>query len=116
MNWDAIKAEYLERMEKLKGEGVRDEVAEYEEIVANVTESDINELAEHGVIPAGILGICDFDASTGAFVSKRWGLKLGSIYDILDHNFRAVDEPEDDYDAVWGKQGSGTSFLDEIFG
>ena len=116
MDWESIKAEYLDRMEKLKGEGIRDEVAAYESIVAGITEADVNALAEDGVIPEAILEFCDFDASTGAFISKKWNLKIGSVYDILDHNFRAVDEPEDDYDAVWGKQGSGTSFLDEILG
>lgn len=116
MDWEVVKAEYLDRMEKLKGSGISDEVAEYERIVSSVTEADINALAEDGVIPDGILAICDFDASTGAFISKKWGLKIGSVYDILDHNFKAVKEPEDDYDAVWGKQVGGGNFLDEIFG
>ena len=115
MDWEAIKAEYLDRMEKLKGEGIRDEVAAYESIVAGITEADVNALAEDGVIPEAILEFCDFDAATGAFISKKWNLKIGSVYDILDYNFKAADEPDDDYDAVWGKQGQSGSFLDSIF-
>ena len=116
MDWDAIKAEYLERMKILEGEGIRDEVAEYEAIVSKVTEADVNALAENGVIPDRILAICDFDASTGAFVSRKWNVKIGSVYDILDHNFKAVPEPEDDYDAAWGGRDDGFDFLDAIFG
>jgi hypothetical protein len=97
MDWEQIKKEYLERMEMLKRDGIREEVEEYEKIIKSISESDIDALIVDGVIPEGILGFCDFDASTGAFVSKKWNIKIGSIYDMLDENFGTeTDDDEDD--------------------
>ena len=117
MDWEAIKKEYLDRMARFEEEGIKEEVELYNSILDDITESEIDTIEEDGVIPERILEFCDFDALTGAFLSKKWKLKIGSLYDILDYNFKAVaDEPEDDYDAAWGKGDKNGGLLNAIFG
>lgn len=93
MDWEAIKKEYLERMEILKRDGIREEVEEYGKLISGVTESDIEALITEGSIPDGFLELFDFDAATGNLISKKWDIKIGSIYDIIDHD---TSKPEDD--------------------
>lgn len=86
----------------LKRDGIREEVEEYEKIIKGVSESDIDALIVDGVIPEGILEFCDFDAATGAFVSKKWNIKIGSIYDMLDEKFGGeVDDDEEDLQKIF---------------
>lgn len=94
MDWEAIKKEYLERMEILKRDGIREEVETYKKLINGVTESDIETLIVDGVIPNGFLDFCDFDSSTGSFISKKWNIRIGVIYDIIDKEFTINNEDE----------------------
>lgn len=96
MNWEEIKKEYLERMEMLKRDGIREEVELYKKIAKGVSESDIDALIIDGVIPEGILDFCDFDASTGRFISKKWNIQIGVIYDIIDKDYGETGETDED--------------------
>jgi hypothetical protein len=96
MDWEKIKKEYTERIELLKRDGIRDEVEEYQKIINGISESDVDSLIVDGIIPNGIMDICDFDASSGGFISKKWNIKIGSIYDILDDNYSKTKESNDD--------------------
>jgi len=96
MDWEQIKKEYLERMEILKQDGIRDEVELYNKIISKVTESDVDALIVDGVIPEGILDFCDFDAATGSFLSKKWNIKIGTIYDMLDEKIVIENDDEDE--------------------
>ena len=40
--------------------------------------------------------MCDFDASSGAFISKKWNIKIGVIYDIIDKDYGLETEGDDD--------------------
>jgi hypothetical protein len=112
MDWEQIKKEYLERMEMLKRDGIREEVEQYEKIIKGVSESDIDSLIVDGTIPEGILEICDFDAATGAFVSKKWNIKIGSIYDILDEKFGGeVDDDEEDLQKIFNMKPMDVEML-----
>lgn len=93
MDWEAIKKEYLDRMETLKKEGIREEAEQFQKLISKVTYKDITDLIEESVIPEQFLEFCDLDPKTGNFISKKWEIKLGSIYDILD---APVDEDGDD--------------------
>ena len=96
MNWEEIKKEYLDRMEMLKRDGIREEVELYKKIAKGVSESDIDALIIDGVIPDGILDFCDFDPSTGSFISKKWNIKIGVIYDIIDKDYGESGEIDED--------------------
>lgn len=87
MNWEEIKQDYLERMEILKKEGIRDEVERYNEIIDNLKQSDVDNFIEEGIIPDSILKLVDEDNDTNNFVSRKYGVVIGNIFDIIDKNF-----------------------------
>lgn len=93
MDWEAIKKEYLDRMEMLKKEGIRQEAELFQKLVSKVTYKNIIDLIEESIIPEQFLEFCDLDPKTGNFISKKWDIKLGSLYDIID---APVDEDADD--------------------
>ena len=98
MNWDKIKNEYLERQEQMKQDGIREEIEEYNNIISNLKQSDVDELLEDGILPDKLLSIIDEDFQTGVFKSKKWGIQLGTIYDIIDFEFENnINELEDDF-------------------
>lgn len=115
MDWEQIKKEYLDRMEVLKRDGIKEEVEKYKNIVSKVTESDVDALIVDGTIPEGILDICDFDAANVSFISKEWGIKIGDIYDIIDKDF-GKPETDDDEDValqeIFNTKEMDTSFLE----
>lgn len=92
MDWDAIKQEYLDRQEKLKQEGIKDEVELYRKIINSLTNDDIELLTEEGEIPNEILKFCDFNPNNGSFISKTWNIKIGEIWEILDKKYDEVAE------------------------
>lgn len=96
MDWEEIKSEYLHRMEMLKQNGVKDEVEKYNEIISSLTNSDIDKLYDEGDLPLEIYNICEFDENSGNFISKKWGIKIGTIYDILDKRGEEVVDKVDD--------------------
>lgn len=93
MNWEEIKKEYLDRMEMLKRDGIKEEVDKYNELIDKVTDADIDLLISEGEIPEGFLELFDFDPATGGLISKKWDIKIGTIYDIIDHD---TSKPEKD--------------------
>ena len=98
MNWDKIKNEYLERQEQMKQDGIREEIEEYNNIISNLKQSDVDELLEDGILPDKLLSIIDENFQTGVFKSKKWGIQLGTIYDIIDFEFENnINEFEDDF-------------------
>lgn len=91
MDWEAIKKDYLERMEILKRDGIREESELFEKYVSEINETEQLDLIENGVIPKRFLSFCEFDADSGNLMSIKWDVKLGTIYDLLD-----VEPIEDD--------------------
>ena len=76
----------------MKQDGVKDEIETYNSIIDNLKQSEIEELLEDGILPEKLLSLIDENFQTGTFKSKKWGIKLGTIYDIIDKcnesNFR----------------------------
>lgn len=98
MDWDAIKADYLNRMEILKKDGIREEHELFQNYISKLTSTEVDELITEGTIPGKILSICEFDPHTGALISLKWNVKLGDIYDIIDKDYEnnEVDDDDDD--------------------
>lgn len=93
MNWDEIKQDYTERMEALKQEGIRDEVDKYNALINELKQTDVDKFIEDGIIPDSILKLVDEDNDTNNFVSRKYGVVIGNIFDIIDKNF---DKESDD--------------------
>ena len=95
MDWEKIKEEYLSRQEEMKEDGIREEIEQYNKIIENLTQNDVTELVEDGILPEKLLSIIDENFQTGTFKSKKWGIKLGTIYDIIDKDFNKTEEIEE---------------------
>jgi hypothetical protein len=87
MDWEKIKSEYIERQEKLKEDGIRQEVEKYNSIINGLKETDIEEVLENGNLPEKLLEFIDEDYNNGIFKSKKYGIQIGTIYDIIDKDF-----------------------------
>lgn len=87
MDWEDIKESYFSRQEQLKQDGIREEVELYNKIIEKIKKSEVEELLEDGILPEKLLSIIDEDFKTGVFKSKKWGIELGTIYDIIDKEF-----------------------------
>lgn len=95
MDWEKIKEEYLLRQEEMKQDGIKQEIEQYNKIIENLTQNDVTELVEDGILPEKLLLIIDENFQTGIFKSKKWGIKLGTIYDIIDKDFNKTEEIEE---------------------
>ena len=95
MDWEKIKEDYLSRQEEMKQDGIKQEIEQYNKIIENLTQNDVTELVEDGILPEKLLSIIDENFQTGTFKSKKWGIKLGTIYDIIDKDFNKTEEIEE---------------------
>lgn len=96
MNWDDIKEDYYQRQEQMKQEGIKDEREKYNKIINSLKPSDVTDLIEDGIIPEKLLPIIDENFQTGVFKSKKWGVQLGTIYDIIDKDFTKKEDNIED--------------------
>ena len=87
MDWDKIKNDYFEHQKQLEQNGIREEIELYNNIINNLKQSDVDELLEDGILPEKLLPLIDENFQTGVFKSKKWGIQLGTIYDIIDKEF-----------------------------
>ena len=87
MNWEEIKKDYLERKKQEETEEVKKEIEEYNNIINSLTETDVSTFINEGTLPDELLKLIDEDFNTGIFTSKKWEVKLGTIYDIIDKDF-----------------------------
>lgn len=91
MDWEKIKADYLERQKALEKEEVQEELEMYNKAIEKLTQTDVDNFLEEGIIPDSILNIVDEDVNSNNFVSKKYNVVLGNIFDIVDKEFVTVD-------------------------
>lgn len=94
INWEEVKHDYFERQDELKKEGIRGEKEIYDKIVENLTQDDVNKVLEDGILPDKLFKIVNEDVNDGNFYSKKYKVKIGDIYDIIDKDF-SKEETED---------------------
>lgn len=87
MDWEAIKADYLERMAERESEESREEVEAYEKAVSELTRKEVEDFLEEGILPDRISRIVDEDVNSNNFLSKKHGVVVGNIFDIVDKEF-----------------------------
>jgi hypothetical protein len=85
MNWDDIYGEYNERLARERELGIDNVRKIYEEVLATLTQSDIDALEDDGTLPSKLEKIIDIDPITGFFVSKEYpDIVIGNVNDMLD--------------------------------
>lgn len=84
MNWDEIYADYVERKRKEKELGVDFIRQQYDEIISNMSDSDVEDFTD-GVLPSDLDKIIELEPETGNFISKQYpDVIIGSIHDIFE--------------------------------
>ena len=66
----------------------------YNKAIDELTESEVDNFLEDGIVPDRILKIVDEDTDSNNFVSKKYGVVIGNIFDIIDKDFTI--EKDDD--------------------
>lgn len=84
MDWEAIKKDYVERMEVLKRDGIRDEVADFKRILSKLTSADYEAFMDEGELPNSIAKLCYIDTNSNNLMSKKFNVAIGTLYDIID--------------------------------
>ena len=84
INWEEIVNDYNERMKHYQEEGIKAEIEEYEKIVNNFSQDDVENLIEEGILPDRLTKIVELDINSNNFISKNFDIKLGSLFDIID--------------------------------
>ena len=87
IDWEEVKKGYFERQEILKQDGIREEVEIYQRIIDNMTEEEVDDFKEDGTIPDALLMLVDEGVDNNNFISKKYDVVLGTIFDILDKTF-----------------------------
>jgi hypothetical protein len=83
MNWDEIVRDYNVRQEELRKEGIRQEVELYNLIIGNMTQEQVDLFEDEGTLPDTLMNIVE-EGKGMEFVSKKYGVAIGTIYDIID--------------------------------
>lgn len=90
LNWEEITADYLKRQEILQKEGIRDEVAKYNDFLENtLTKAMYDDFIDDGEIPAELSSFLDVETNGMNLVSKKYNVVIGSLMDIIDADFSA---------------------------
>lgn len=87
IDWENIKKDYFERQNELKKEGIRQEKEIYDNIINHLTSEDVNKVLEEGILPDKLLKLINEDVNDGNFYSKKFKIKIGNIYDIVEKDF-----------------------------
>ncbi len=87
MDWEKIKQDYLDRQNELTKDGIKEEKLLYDDIIRKVTQEDVNKLLDDGTLPDRLLSFIDENINNGNFISKKYKVKIGNIFDIIDKDF-----------------------------
>ena len=103
IDWEKVKNDYLERMSKLNEDGINEEVEKYKHSIENLTVSEIDNFIKNGTIPKSIDSFLDINVNGSDFISKKYNVSIGSIYDILDKVFvdkNFIDKNEEKFQEI----------------
>jgi uncharacterized protein YprB with RNaseH-like and TPR domain len=88
LDWEQIKADYFERQKVLEREGIKQEVEAYKEYIEKqLTKAEYDSFMDNGEIPQQILAFCDIETNSLNLVSKKFGVIIGSLMDIIDKDW-----------------------------
>lgn len=84
MDWEKIKSDYLERMEKERQLGIDKIREQFDNIVNNLKPEDLDDI-EDGVLPPAIEKLVVLDPTTSNLMCKEFDdVVIATIYDLFD--------------------------------
>lgn len=92
IDWDETVRKYKEHEEELKKESIQKELDEYNSCVSDMKQTDVEKFIETGELPDKLMKLIEPNMETYDLVSKKYGVILGSIYDIIDKQFEDGEE------------------------
>ena len=88
MDWEEIVNEYNQKMETLSKQEIKEEIEKYRNIISNIKKSEINEFFDNGTLPSALQKMIYQDNNDDTiFLSQKYNVELGSIYDLIDIEF-----------------------------
>ena len=88
MNWDDITNDYNHRMNILRKEEIVNEINEYYKIIDSLKKSDIDNFIENGILPTKLQKLIHQNNQNECeFLSNKYYVKIGDIYDIIEKEF-----------------------------
>lgn len=90
MDWEDMKRDYTERMERLKSKEIEDEVNKYNQIISKLTMDELDSFIIDGIMPGELSRIVELDVSSNNFKSIKHGVVIGNIFDIIDKDFSVI--------------------------
>lgn len=87
MNWDEIVRDYQDRMKQLERKDIQEELKQYQSIIDSLTKEEVDDFLSEGSIPDRLLRLIDEDSNSNDFLSKKYKVVLGNIFDIVDKDF-----------------------------
>ena len=87
INWEETVDKYKEHQRQLETESVKAELEQYNRLIELLTESDVEKFNETGELPDKLMKLIEPDIATYDFKSKKYGVILGSMFDIIDKDF-----------------------------
>lgn len=113
MDWEGIKKEYLERMELLKSEALEKTTEKYNELINALTKEKVAEFIDNGLLPKEFDEIVYLAPNSDTLLDKKYNIKIGSIFDIIDKPFdksyldetESLETGDDEFQASEAKRG-----------
>ena len=96
MDWNKMKIDYYERMAKEDENGTTAEKKLFGELLAHVTDSEIDAFNDDYTLPSSLSKHFKFDYESNNFISKSNGNVIGNIHDLLDRVYIEEDSEKDD--------------------
>lgn len=87
IDWEKTVNNYQQKQEQLQTEGIKNEIEIYNKLIEELTENDLNKFIEDGELPDKLMKLIEPDNTTSDFISKKYGVIIGSIFDIIDKDF-----------------------------
>lgn len=91
MDWEKIKSDYIERQKELERMEIKEEVKEYNKVIESLTRDEVDKFIEDGLLPDRLLKIIDIDSDSNNFMSRKYNVTIGNIFDVVDKDFNTSD-------------------------
>ena len=93
LDFDKMVEDYNERLKTLEIDEIKTELNKYKTIINSLTNDDIDDIINEGKLPKNITDFLTINSETKEFISKKYGCRIGSIFDMVEKN--EFDEVED---------------------
>lgn len=97
MDWEKIKSDYIERQKELEKKEISEEVKEYDKVIDSLTRNEVDSFINEGIIPDRLSKIIEIDTDSNNFMSRKYNVAIGNIFDVVDKEFdnnNNIDEDE----------------------